>query len=91
MKMMKEMAFPLLAAFSLSLLAVPVGWAAQQQREPESQQAPQLYQKCREQLQKEPNNKEAKQLCDEGMKLHRQGKDEEAVKTIQEGLAKFKQ
>jgi len=42
-------------------------------------------------LKKEPNNREAKRLCDEGMKLHQQGKQEEAVQTIQEGLAKFKQ
>lgn len=86
---MKKVAFPLLAAFSLSLLAVAAVWAAQQQRE--NQQAPQLYQQCKEQLKKDPNNKEAKQLCDEGMKLYQQGKQEEAVRTIQEGLAKLKQ
>lgn len=86
---MKKMAFPLLAAFTLSLLAVATGWAAQQQSD--NPQAPELYQQCREGLKRDPKNTEAKQLCDEGMKLHRQGKDEEAIKTIQEGLAKLKQ
>jgi hypothetical protein len=40
-------------------------------------------------LKKDPN-KEAQKLCEEGMSLYREGKQEEAVRTIQEGLATFK-
>jgi len=49
-----------------------------------------LYQQCQDQLKKDPKNAEAKKLCDKGMKLYREGKQEEAIKTIQEGLTKFK-
>lgn len=89
---MKKMAFPLIMAFSISLPALPAVSAAQQPGQPRGeQQAPQLYQQCLEQLQQDPNNREAKRLCDEGMRLHQQGQQEEAVRTIQEGLTKFKQ
>jgi uncharacterized protein HemX len=83
---MKKVALPLLVAFGLSLSSLPAAWA-QQQQEP---QAAKLYQQCQEQLKKDPGNEEAKKLCDEGMKLLREGKQEEAVNTIQAGLAKFK-
>jgi hypothetical protein len=73
-------------AFSVGLPTLPVAWA-QQKQEP---QAAQLYQQCQEQLKKDPRNEEAKKLCDEGMKLLREGRQEEAVKTLQEGLRKFK-
>lgn len=88
---MKKVALPLLVALGLSLPAVPAVWAQQQQPPTQNQQAPKLYQQCQERLKRDPKNTEAKQLCDEGMKLHQQGKQEEAVQTIQEGLAKFKQ
>ena len=83
---MKKMAFPVLVAFGLSLSALPAGSAGLE----EGQQAPQLYQQCQERLQQDPNE-EARQLCDEGMRLHEQGQQEEAVQKIQEGLAKFEQ
>jgi hypothetical protein len=84
---MQKGALPLLVAFSLSTL--PAAWAQQQQPQPPPQAA-KLYQQCQEQLKKDPANEEAKKLCDEGMKLLREGKQEEAVKAIQAGLAKFK-
>jgi hypothetical protein len=85
---MKKVALPLLVAFGLSLSTLPAAWAQQQQQQPP--QAAKLYQQCQEQLKKDPANEEAKQLCDEGMRLLREGKQEEAVKAIQAGLAKFK-
>jgi uncharacterized protein HemX len=83
---MKKVAIPLLVAFGLSLSTLPAAWAQQKQQP----QAAQLYQQCQEQLKKDPGNEEAKKLCDEGMRLLREGKQEEAVKTIQAGLEKFK-
>ena len=86
---MKKVALSLLLVLSLYFLAVPASWA-QQQRPPQDSQAPKLYQQCQDRLKKDPKNEEAKELCEEGMKLHREGKQEEAIKTIQEGLTKFK-
>jgi uncharacterized protein HemX len=83
---MKRVALSLLVAFGLGLPTLPLAWAQQQQQP----QAAKLYQQCQEQLKKDPGNGEARQLCDEGMRLLREGKQEEAVKTIQAGLAKFK-
>ncbi len=83
---MKQVALPLLVVFGLSLATLPAAWAQQQQ----PPQAAKLYQQCQEQLKKDPANEEAKKLCDEGMRLLREGKQEEAVKVIQAGLAKFK-
>ncbi len=83
---MKKVALSLLVAFGLSLPTLPAAWA-QQQPEP---QAGKLYQQCQERLKQDPGNEEAKKLCDEGMRLLREGKQEEAVKAIQAGLAKFK-
>ena len=83
---MKKVALPLVVGFGLSLLAISTA-PAQQKEEP---QAPKLYQECQDQLKKDPKNTESKKLCDEGMKLYREGKQEEAVRTIQEGLQKFK-
>lgn len=82
---MKKIALTLLGTFVLSLSTLPAAWAQQQ-----PPQAAKLYQQCQEQLKKDPANEEAKKLCDEGMKLLREGKQEEAVKAIQAGLAKFK-
>jgi len=86
---MKKVALSLLLVLSLYFLAVPASWA-QQQRPLQNPEVPRLYQQCQERLQKDPKNVEAKELCEEGMKLHREGKQEEAIKTIQEGLTKFK-
>ena len=88
---MKQVPLAFLLALTVSYLTVPVSWAAQHQQMRENQQAVRLYQQCQDRLQKEPDNKEAKELCDEGMKLQREGKQEEAIQTIQEGLAKFKE
>ncbi len=85
---MKKVALPLLVAFGLSLSTLPAAWAQQQPQQ--APQAAKLYQQCQEQLKKDPANEEAKKLCDEGMRLLREGKQEEAVKAIQAGLAKFK-
>jgi CHASE3 domain sensor protein len=87
---MNKSALSLLLVLSMYFLAAPASWA-QQQQTPQNTQAPRLYQQCQDRLKKDPKNVEAKELCDEGMKLHREGKQEEAIKTIQEGLAKFKE
>lgn len=87
---MKQVPLSFLLALTVYCLTVPASWA-QQQRMPESQQTVRLYQQCQERLKKEPDNIEAKELCDKGMELHREGKQEEAIETIQEGLAKFKE
>jgi len=86
---MKKVALSLLLVLGMYFLAVPASWA-QQQRPPQDPQVPKLYQQCQDRLKKDPKNEEAKELCEEGMKLHREGKQEEAIKTIQEGLTKFK-
>jgi hypothetical protein len=86
---MNKVALSLLLVWGVYFLAVPASWA-QQQRPPQDPQAPKLYQQCQERLKKDPKNVEAKELCEEGMKLYREGKQEEAVTTIQEGLTKFK-
>jgi hypothetical protein len=85
---MNKVTLSLLLVLSVYLLAATASWA--QQQPPQNTQAPRLYQQCQDRLKRDPKNVEAKQLCDEGMKLHREGKQEEAIKTIQEGLAKFK-
>jgi len=85
---MKKVALSLLVAFGFSLLAVSAVWAVEKTGD---QQVPRLYQQCQERLRKDPKNEEAKKLCDEGMRLNREGKQEEAIRTIQDGLAKFKQ
>jgi len=87
---MKKVALSLLVAFGLSLPAVTAAWAQQKPAPAPDPQVPKLYQQCQDRLKLDPQNQEAKALCDEGMKLHREGKQEEAIKTIQEGLAKFK-
>jgi hypothetical protein len=87
---MKKVPLSLLAVLSLYFLAVPASSTAQLQPVPDSQQAPRLYQQCQERSKQDPKNTEAKALCDEGMRLHREGKQEEAIRTIQEGLAKFR-
>lgn len=79
---MKTIALSLVVTFSLSLSVIAAA-GAQQREEP---RAPKLYQQCQDLLRKEPNNREAKQLCDEGMRLHREGKQEEAVRKLREGL-----
>jgi len=86
---MKKVALSLLLVLGLYLLAVPASWA-QQQRPLQNPQAPKLYQQCQDRLKKDPKNEEAKELCEEGMRLHREGKQEEGIKAIQEGLTKFK-
>ncbi len=86
---MKKVALSLLLVWGVYFLAAPASWA-QQQRPPQDPQVPRLYQQCQDRLKQDPKNQEAKALCDEGMKLHREGKQEEAIKTIQEGLSKFK-
>ncbi|HET7853741.1 MAG TPA: hypothetical protein VFM04_04715 [Candidatus Methylomirabilis sp.] len=87
---MKKGALSLLVAFGLSLPAVTAAWAQQKPAPAPEPQAPTLYQQCQDRLKKDPKNTEAKKLCDEGMKQYQEGKQEEGVKMIQEGLTKFK-
>jgi len=86
---MKKVALSPLLVSGMYVLAVPASWA-QQQRPPQDPQVSRLYQQCQDRLKNDPKNEEAKELCEEGMKLQREGKQEEAIKTIQEGLTKFK-
>jgi len=87
---MKKGALSLLVAFGLSLPAVTAAWAQQKPAPAPEPQAPRLYQQCQDRLKLDPKNQEAKALCDDGMRLYREGKQEEAIKTIEEGLTKFK-
>jgi len=87
---MKKVALSLLLVLSLYFLAAPASWAQQKPAPAPEPQAAKLYQQCQDQLKKDPKNTEAKKLCDEGMKQYQEGKQEEGVKMIQEGLTKFK-
>lgn len=85
---MKKITLSLVATFIIGLMTAPASWAGRNEGASKTQQAPQLYQQCQERLQKNPNE-EAKKLCDEGMELHRQGKQDEAIKTLKQGLEKI--
>lgn len=86
---MKKVALPLVVGFGVSLLAISTATARQnQQKEKEEPQALRLYQQCQNQLKRDVK-KEAEKLCEDGMKLYREGKQEEGVRKIQEGLQKF--
>lgn len=85
---MKTITLSLVATFLISLMAFPASWAGQNERASKTPQAPQLYQQCQERLQRNPNE-EAKKLCEEGMEFYRQGKQDEAIKTLKQGLDKI--
>jgi hypothetical protein len=87
---MNKVALSLLLVLSLYFLAAPASWAQQRPEPAPGPQVPQLYQQCQDRFQKDPKNTAAKKLCDEGMKEYQEGKQEEGLKKIQEGLGKFK-
>lgn len=68
----------LTAGVVLSLTAGPA-WA---------KTCPKLYKQCQDALSKTPNE-EAKKLCEEGIKLHEEGKHDESVATLTAGLEKL--
>jgi hypothetical protein len=49
---------------------------------------PKLYKQCQEALKKTPN-KDAEKLCEEGIKLHEQGKHDESIAKLTAGLGKL--
>lgn len=69
----------LLLAFSLGLVVGPVG----------AYQCPSLYKECQEQL-KVTKDAKAKNLCEEGIKLHDAGKHDEAIEKLNAGLELLK-
>jgi hypothetical protein len=81
---MKTTALPILVAMMVSLMAVPAAWPGEQAQ----QNAADLSKKCQEALTK-PSNKEGEKLCKEGIELHNQGKNDEAVAKMTQGLAKL--
>ena len=76
---MKKTALSLLVAIMASVAAVSSASAFD---------CPNLYAKCQDALQKSPNNEAAK-LCEEGIQLHKQGKHEEAIARLTQGLQKL--
>ncbi|MFQ5846065.1 MAG: hypothetical protein ACE5IQ_00150 [Candidatus Methylomirabilales bacterium] len=79
---MKMVTLPIIVATVLGLAVVPAAWAGQ------AQQAAKLSQQCQNQLSRTPN-KEAAKLCQEGITLHKQGKNDEAVSKLTQGLEKL--
>lgn len=79
---MKKTALPILVAMIVSLVAIPAAWAGG------SQQAADLSKRCQAAVKNSPNTEAAK-LCQEGLSLHKQGKDKEAVAKMQQGLAQL--
>ena len=71
----------ILAAMIVGLVAVPAAWAG-------GGKAAELTKQCQEALKQSPNTDGAK-LCQEGLTLHKQGKEKEAMAKMQEGLAQL--
>lgn len=78
---MKKTALPILVAMIVSLVAVPAAWAG-------GGKAADLSRQCQEAVKTNPKSDGAK-LCQEGIALHKQGKNDEAVAKMQQGLAKL--
>jgi len=81
---MKKTAVPILVAMVASLVAVPASWAAGQAQTPAE-----LSSQCQTAVKKNPNNDTGK-LCQEGIDLQKQGKNDEAVAKMKQGLAAAK-
>ncbi len=79
---MNKFALPILVAMVVSLMAAPAVWAGG------NQQAAKLSKQCQDALNKTPN-KEAATLCQEGDNLRKQGKNDEAVAKLTQGLEKL--
>ena len=79
MKMQKA-AGPMLLAFVVSLTAVPATWGEARE------DVDALTQECQAAVERQPET-EAARLCREGIQLLQEGKTEEAVTRMKEGLA----
>ncbi|MBW8005699.1 MAG: hypothetical protein FVQ06_07950 [candidate division NC10 bacterium] len=79
---MKKTALPILVAMVVSLMALPAAWAGGDAQE----KAAHLSEQCREAL-KKPSK--GATLCQEGIDLHKQGKNREAIAKMQQGLAEL--
>lgn len=79
---MNKVILPILVAMIVSLMAVPAAWAGG------GEKAAELTKQCQETL-KQNAKTDAARLCQEGIKLHEQGKTAEAVSKMQQGLAKL--
>lgn len=77
---MKKTTLPILVAMIVSLVAVPAAWAGGGEKVAE------LSKQCQDALKNNPDTDAAK-LCEEGIKLQKEGKDKEAVAKMQQGLA----
>lgn len=71
----------ILAAMIMGLVAAPAAWAG-------GEKAADLTKQCQEALKQNPDSSGAK-LCQEGLTLHKQGKEKEAMAKMQEGLAQL--
>ncbi len=78
---MKKTGLPILVAMIVSLIAVPAAWAG-------GGKAADLSRQCQEAVKTNPTSDGAK-LCQEGLTLHKQGKDKEAVAKMEQGLAQL--
>ncbi len=81
---MKKTALPILVAMIVSLMALPAAWAGGEAQE----KAAKLSEQCHEALNK-PSNRKGAKLCQEGIDLHKQGKNREAIAKMQQGLAEL--
>ena len=81
---MKKTAVPILVAMIASLVAVPASWARGQAQTPAE-----LSSQCEAAVKKNPKSDTGK-LCQEGIDLHKQGKNDEAVAKMKQGLAAAK-
>lgn len=77
---MKKAILPIIAAMIVGLVAAPAAWAGGK--------AAELTKQCQEAVKQDPNSSGAK-LCQEGLTLHKQGKEKEAMAKMQEGLAQL--
>lgn len=77
---MRKAALPIILAMIASLVAVPATWAG-------GEKAADLTKQCQATVKQDPTSDAAK-LCQEGIQLQEQGKTDEAVAKMKEGLAK---
>jgi hypothetical protein len=78
---MKKTTLPILVTMIVSLVAVPAAWAG-------GGKAADLSRQCQEAVKTNPKSDGAK-LCQEGLELHKQGKNDEAIAKMQQGLAEL--
>lgn len=78
---MRKATLPIILAMIATLVVVPATWAGG------GEKAADLTKQCQDTLKSSPNSDAAK-LCQEGITLQEQGKTDQAVAKMKEGLAK---